>query len=128
LKYEYKASFDKTFKKLGRERQQGVKKAVSALIDFFESGEKASDLGLKQLRGDFWEIRSGIRDRIIFAFNDNVVRFVIIGNHDEIRKFLKNLLRMALFAFQYIARLFRSLTPDLLLPARFDSRLSISEK
>ena len=91
MKYEYKTSFDKAFKKLGRERQEGVRKAVFALIDFFETGDKTGGLGLKQLMGDFWEIRSGIRDRIVFAFREDVVHFVIVGNHDEIRRYLRDL-------------------------------------
>jgi mRNA-degrading endonuclease RelE of RelBE toxin-antitoxin system len=91
VKYEYKPSFDRTFKKLDKDRQKEAKKAIFALIDFFETGERTSGLGLKQLRGDFWGIRCGLKDRIIFTFEGDMVGFLIVGSHDEIRKFLKNL-------------------------------------
>jgi len=91
VRYEYKPSFDKTFKKLSKERKTRVLKAIFALIDYFEIGERTEGLGLKHLRGDFWEIRADIKDRIIFALIDDSVSFVIVGSHDEIRRFLKNL-------------------------------------
>ncbi|MCE5329005.1 PIN domain-containing protein [bacterium] len=36
------------------------------------------------------EIRVDIKDRIIFTFEKDIVGFVIVGNHDEIKRFLKN--------------------------------------
>lgn len=91
MRFEYKPSFDKTFKKLPKERKNKVLKAIFALIDYFETGKRVKGLGLKHLRGDFWEIRANIKDRIIFAFIDDIVSFVIVGTHDEIRRFLRNL-------------------------------------
>lgn len=91
MKYEYKPSFDKTFKKLPESRREKVSKAIFALIDYFETGRRAKGLGLRHLRGDFWEIRADIKDRIIFALVDDIVSFVITGTHDEIRRFLRNL-------------------------------------
>ena len=90
MKYEYKPSFDKTFKKLDLNRKEKVIQAVSPLVDFFETGKKAKGLGLKHLRGNFWEIRADIKDRIIFTLDGDVVAFVIVGSHDEIKRFLKN--------------------------------------
>ncbi|MEW6189668.1 MAG: hypothetical protein AB1466_06170 [Actinomycetota bacterium] len=78
MRYEYKPSFDRTFKKLTKERQKRATKAISSLIDFFEGAQRRPRLGLKQLRGNFWEIRVGIKDRIIFTFEDDTISFVII--------------------------------------------------
>jgi mRNA-degrading endonuclease YafQ of YafQ-DinJ toxin-antitoxin module len=91
MKYEYKSSFDKTFQKLELNRKEKVIQAVSLLIDFFEFGKKAKGLGLKHLRGDFGEIRVDIRDRIIFTLEEDTVGFVIVGCHDEIKRFLKSI-------------------------------------
>lgn len=90
MKYEYKPSFDKTFKRLPPDRKKRVSEAISFLVDFFETGEKTKGLGLKHLRGNFWEIRADIKDRIIFTLEGSTVGFVIVGNHDEIRRFLKS--------------------------------------
>lgn len=90
MRYEYKPSFDKTFKKLPRERKNKVLKTIFALIDYFETGKRAKGLGLKHLRGDFWEIRVDPKDRIIFVFPDDIISFLVVGTHDEIRRFLRN--------------------------------------
>ena len=46
-------------------------------------------LGLKNFRGNYWEIRVDLHDRIIFELTDRV-RFWLVGNHDEIRAFMKS--------------------------------------
>ena len=91
MRYEYKSSFDKVFKKLGLNRQEKVIDAISILIDFFENRKKAKGLGLKNLRENYWEIRVNVKDRIIFTLEKDKVAFIIVGNHDEIRKFLRNI-------------------------------------
>jgi mRNA-degrading endonuclease YafQ of YafQ-DinJ toxin-antitoxin module len=91
MNYEYKSSFDKTFQNLELDRKEKVAQAVSLLIDFFETGKKARGLGLKHLREDFWEIRVNIKDRIIFTIEKNKIVFVIVGSHDEIKRFLKTI-------------------------------------
>lgn len=73
------------------DRKKKVTEAILLLIDFFETGKKTRGLGLKNLRGDFWEIRVSLKDRIIFVLRDNTVSFVIVGTHDEIRRFLKTI-------------------------------------
>jgi len=91
MRYEYKSSFDKVFKKLGLNRQEKVIDAISILIDFFENRKKAKGLGLKNLRENYWEIRVNVKDRIIFTLEKDKVAFIIVGNHDEIKKFLRNI-------------------------------------
>ncbi|MBM3705653.1 MAG: hypothetical protein FJW66_03910 [Actinobacteria bacterium] len=89
MRYEFKPSFDKTFKKLPSVRKLKVEEALTSLIDFFETGKKTKGLGLKNLRKEFWEIRSGINDRVIFTLSQGKVSFIITGTHDEIKRFLK---------------------------------------
>jgi hypothetical protein len=91
MNYEYKPFFDKTFKKMESVRKEKALIAVSQLIDFFETGVKSKGLGLKHLRGIFWEIRFNIKDRIIFSLGNDIVSFILTGNHDEIKRFLKNI-------------------------------------
>ena len=91
MRYEYKSSFDKVFKKLGLNRQEKVIDAISILIDFFENRKKAKGLGVKNLRENYWEIRVNVKDRIIFTLEKDKVAFIIVGNHDEIKKFLRNI-------------------------------------
>jgi hypothetical protein len=89
MKYFTSPLFRRTFKKLDPLKKEGVKKAISELTVFFDSGIKTEGLGLKRLHGNFWEIRASINDRILFSFEGDEVFFLIAGNHDDIRRFLK---------------------------------------
>ncbi|MDD5772839.1 MAG: hypothetical protein PHX78_05150 [bacterium] len=91
MRFEFKPSFDRSIKRLGPIRKEKIKKAVSATINFFELHIKSEGLGLKHLKGQYWEIRATIKDRIIFRFSNDLVEFIIAGTHDEIKIFLKNI-------------------------------------
>lgn len=89
MEYEFKASFDRRFRKLRTNRQQKAYEAIDALMSYFD-GEASlpRGLGLKNWHGDYWEIRSALKDRIIFKFTDHVI-FLYIGSHDEIKAFMR---------------------------------------
>ena len=91
MNYEFKPSFDKTFRKLDPDRRERVLGAVSHLIDYFETRVKTRGLGLKHLREKIWEVRIDIKDRVIFAIEGDTIGFLIVGSHDEIKEFLKNI-------------------------------------
>jgi len=46
-------------------------------------------LGLKKARKNYWEIRLSVKNRIIFEFKGDAVNFAFVGDHNEVRKFLK---------------------------------------
>ena len=89
MRYEFKASFDRRFKKISSQRQNKVYQAIDAFMKYID-GEASlpPGLGLKNWDGDYWEIRAGIKDRILFEFTDQIV-FLFVGNHDEIKKFMR---------------------------------------
>ena len=89
MRYERKPAFDRTVRRLPSDRKTRVKGATQQLVIFFETRQQPQGLGLKRLRGDFWEIRSGLGDRVMFRLSGDVVEFIIAGNHDEIRRFLR---------------------------------------
>ncbi|MDP2211202.1 MAG: hypothetical protein Q8J63_05640 [Candidatus Aquicultor sp.] len=89
MNYEYKPSFERMFKKLEPGAKIRVVDAIFSLIDFFETGQRTVGLGLKQLRGDFWEIRVDLKIRVLFVFESDTVSFIIVGTHDDISKFLR---------------------------------------
>ena len=50
----------------------------------------SADIGTVGLMGDYWEVRKGIKARILFRWKGDLVEFVLAGNHDDIKRFLKN--------------------------------------
>jgi mRNA-degrading endonuclease RelE of RelBE toxin-antitoxin system len=91
LNYFFKHSFSRFFKKLDRPKQIQALAAIEALKTVLESDIKMGGLGFKQLRKNLWEIRISLKDRILFEFEKETIVFIMIGNHDEVKRFLKNL-------------------------------------
>jgi len=89
--YRFAPSFDRSFRRLPLDRQRRVQKAVDRTIDLLEAGQLPVGLGLKRLRASIWEFRAGLADRIIFRLEGSEATFVLAGNHDEIRRYLKGL-------------------------------------
>ncbi len=90
MRYERKPSFDSTLKNLSQDRKAKVKEAIRQLVVFFEAGKKTSGLGLKKMKKDYWEVRIGLKDRVLFRLKGDLVEFIIVGSHDEIKRYLKN--------------------------------------
>ena len=78
-------------KRLETNRKEKIKEAVLNTVDFFERHIKPRGLGLKHLRSNYWEVRTGIKDRIIFRLNNGIVKFVLTGSHNDIKNFLKHI-------------------------------------
>ena len=90
MKYEFKVSFDRSVKSLPPEIKQETKKLCLPLIDVLYGERKLSaGMGLKNLRKNFWEIRKGLKLRILFRCQSDRVEFVLAETHEEIKRYLK---------------------------------------
>lgn len=91
MRFEYKRSFDRWFKKLRLNSQQAVEEAIGDLMEALQTGKAPPiGLGLTKLTKRHWEIRSSLKDRIIFSKIDGTVSFLLVGNHDDVERFLRN--------------------------------------
>jgi mRNA-degrading endonuclease RelE of RelBE toxin-antitoxin system len=91
MRFEFKPSFDRSIKQLPQRDKEGIKTAAIQLVDILSHDRYIyKGIGLKRLRGNFWEARKGIKVRILFRWEGALVEFVLAGNHDDIKKFLKN--------------------------------------
>lgn len=92
MRFEFKSSFEKSTKALNLSDKQEIKDIAVYLIDVLSQDRPLHQgIGLKRLRGSYWEIRKGIKTRILLRWDGDLVEFVLAGNHDDIRRFLKNL-------------------------------------
>ena len=89
MRYEFRPSFEDSIKSLSREEKEEVKLAAVQSLDILSRNQGAyKGVGLKRLKGDYWEIRCGIKTRIIFRWKDDLVEFILAGNHDDIKRYL----------------------------------------
>ena len=91
MQYYTAPSFERSLGSLEPFRKERVKKAIHLAVAFFETGQLPQGLGLKPLAKQFWEIRAGLMDRIIFRKSQTRIEFLLVGSHDEIKRFLKRL-------------------------------------
>ena len=91
MRYEFKPSFDRSLKQLGTRDKREIKDVAIRLIEGF-SGDRQlhHGLGLKRLRGHYWEVRWNLKIRILFRWEGDLIEFVLAGNHNDVKRFLKN--------------------------------------
>jgi hypothetical protein len=91
VRFEFKPSFDRSVKALSPRLKAEAKTACYAFLDLLEIKRPLPPgIGLKRLRDDFWEVRRGLHNRILFRWRHDFIEFVLAGNHDSIRAFLKD--------------------------------------
>ena len=91
MRYEFKSSFDRSIKSLQRQQKDEVKAACLTFLDALEArASMPAGVGLKHLQYDFWELRKGLHNRILFRWSQDLIEFVLAGDHDSIKDFLKN--------------------------------------
>lgn len=88
---EYKASFVRALKKLDPENRSRAKEVIKLFLLAVGANQIPAGMGLKRLQDDHWEIRIDIHLRVCFRMRKDLIEFGIVGSHETIKNFLKNL-------------------------------------
>ena len=89
MRHYFTPQFEKSYRKLSSDQQELVDSAIENLLAYFsQRKDLPKGLGLKRLTKRYWEIRSSLDMRIIFEAEDPI-GFLLVGNHDDIRRFIK---------------------------------------
>lgn len=91
MRYTFDASFQRSLKRFDPAQQLEIKRRVDLFIRALAAQQLPAGFGLTKLRPTLWEIRSGLAERILFWRTPDEVQFTFVGNHDEVRRFLKHL-------------------------------------
>lgn len=92
MKYDFKKSFTRSIKKLPAKNKEEIKQLAFKIIDLVSTGKKPSKgHGLTRLRKDYWEARATIRERVLFKLTDDCIHFILVGNHNDVKRFLKSI-------------------------------------
>jgi mRNA-degrading endonuclease RelE of RelBE toxin-antitoxin system len=91
MRYEFKPSFERSIKALPAEQKAEIKGACLAFLDLLDLRTKLPvGSGLARLEDDYWEIRKGLKFRILFRWRKDAIEFILAGSHDSIKDLLKN--------------------------------------
>ena len=92
MRFEFKPSFDRSVKNFHGKEKEGIKEVALQAIDILSQDRLVhKGIGLKRLKGDFWEIRKGLKARILFRWQGDLLEFILAGDHNDIKRYLKNI-------------------------------------
>ena len=92
MRIEFKPSFERSIKSFSEKEKEEIKRVAIQSIDILSHDRNIhKGVGLTRLRKNFWEVRKGIKARILFRWEGDLVEFVLAGNHDDVKRFLKNI-------------------------------------
>ncbi len=92
MRFEFKPSFDRSVKSLHTKEKEEIKRISIQTIDVLSHDRMIhKGLGLKRLKDNFWEVRTGLKARILFRWEGDLAEFILAGDHNHIKRYLKNI-------------------------------------
>lgn len=82
-------SFKRATCKISGKYRDNIIQAIEDFRIFIKTMDKRVGLGLKKLRGNLYEFRVDIQNRIVVAFEGDTYYLAYYGNHDDIERFLR---------------------------------------
>lgn len=83
--------FLKKFDSYNPQEQELILNTLNEIKTYLETQQASDGLRIKKLSAKIFEARINIHLRIAFFKEKDVVKFLCLGNHDDIRRCLKNL-------------------------------------
>ena len=91
MRFEFKPSFDRSIKCFHGIEKEEIKQVAIQTIDILSHSKTIhKGLGLKRLQGNFWETRASLKTRILFRWKEDLVEFILAGDHDDIKRYLRD--------------------------------------
>lgn len=92
MRFNFKPSFDRSLKAFQDKEKEGLKKVAMDALDILSGGQLTyKGIGLRHLKNNYWEIRKGLKARILFRWQGDFVEFILAGDHNDIKHYLKNI-------------------------------------
>ena len=83
-------SFERAIKKFTPQEKEKLKKALSALNHFLETGEGSHGFRFKKINHDKFEFRIDLSLRVVAKREGDVYYLICAGNHDQVRRYLRS--------------------------------------
>jgi len=90
LKIEIEASLLKSLRALSKEERVACMESIFDTTTHFGNPHLHAGIGIRKLAKDTYECRAGLHLRIIFLRYGNTLIFRMVGNHNDVVKYLKN--------------------------------------
>ncbi len=82
-------SFERSLKKLSALERKQTAESLEAFNSMLFTGHCPVGLGFKKINHDKYELRATIRIRVVIKSDGDTYYLVLVGNHDEVRRYLR---------------------------------------
>jgi mRNA-degrading endonuclease RelE of RelBE toxin-antitoxin system len=93
MRINIKPSFERIYKKLPRLEQAQINEKILELFNYYNKDMMFADLRVRKLSGkdNYFEINTASNRRILLRKHSDLIELIAYGNHDEIRRLLRQL-------------------------------------
>ena len=94
MRFEYATQFEKSLRRLPPHERVRTADTIEQIVQYCEARQAPVGLGLTKLfsaqaLGAVFEARITRALRLLFTVKQYTVTFVMVGNHDEVRRFIR---------------------------------------
>lgn len=90
LEIDFTPQFRRKVRQLSGDQRRQLALAADELRVTFGNPHKHGGLGIRRLAGNLYEFRIGRDLRVVFELQGSTAELCLVGNHDQIRTYLKN--------------------------------------
>jgi len=83
------SSFERTLKKLSLREKREVVSSLEEFNVFLETGKASFGFRMKKIGDEKYEFRVNIKLRVIVTTEGNDFYLVLVGTHDDVKRYLK---------------------------------------
>jgi mRNA-degrading endonuclease YafQ of YafQ-DinJ toxin-antitoxin module len=87
---EFTGRFRGLAHKLQADRQKELEEVLQRLSATFGQPHLHSGLGIRRLRGSYFECRLDRDLRLVFKLDGNTLVLALLGDHNDVRRFIKD--------------------------------------
>ena len=91
MKYIVFRSFIEKFDAYQKQEQEAITATLDKVREYIDTNQAPYGLRIKRLSNRIYEARINIHLRIAYFRDRDIVKFFCLGNHDDIKRCLKNL-------------------------------------
>ena len=82
-------SFERSLKKLTPQEKKQTAESLEVFNAMLVCGHFPAGLGFRKINHDKYELRVSIRLRVVIKAEKDTYYLVLVGNHDEVRRYLR---------------------------------------
>lgn len=81
--------FQRQLKKLPQQDQEEIRLTLKEFLAALQTGKIPLGFGFKKINGDKYEIRVGLKIRILMKAEGDLLVCHVVGNHEAIKQYLR---------------------------------------